>query len=192
MVNVHGSRDSPVSFSYSWDYRQIKNALRRMDRESNKLLSNAISGVLRKEMENTRRRLKTGSRGMSGSMQDIVADSLIVEEGLDRSGWASVRFGADPIDEGGPAGGRATGDVAWFAQMLETGIPSFEYAFKAMKINQGSSMQSYEGWINTGKNALFPGIKPVSWLKDTMKRARPQIADAIVDTLNKAWGRGQV
>ena len=192
MVNVYSRRDSPVSFSVSWDYREIKRALEKMDKEANKLISRAISRVLRKEMENTRRRLKTGARGMSGSMQDIVADSLIVEEGIDNMGWASVRFGADPIDEGGPAGGRETGKVAFYAQMLETGVPRFSYPFKAMKVNQGSSMQSYEGWINTAKTATFPGIKPVNWLKDTLKRAKPQIPEAIVKELDDAWGRGQV
>ena len=192
MVNLYTNRDSPVSFSISWDYHEIEAALAKMDREANKLISRAISGVLRKEMENTRRRLKTGARGMSGSMQDIVADSLIVEEGVDSMGWAAVRFGADPIDEGGPAGGRATGKVAYFAQMLETGVPSFSYPFKAMKINQGSSMQSYEGWINTAKDSVFPGIKPVKWLQETLKRSKPQIPDAIVKELDDAWGGGKV
>jgi hypothetical protein len=181
-----------TSYSFTWDYSQVQEALDKMDRDSNKLISRAISGVLRKEMENTRRRLKTGARGMRGSMQDIVADSLIVEEGVDSMGWASVRFGADPIDEGGPAGGREGSKVAYFAQMLETGVPRFTYPFKAMKINQGSSLRSYAGWINTAKSKVFPGIKPVHWLKDTFKRAKPQIEDAIWNELNEEWGGGKV
>jgi len=192
MVNISGGGDAGVSYTFNWDYSEVRRALAGMDIEANKLMSKAISGVLRKEMETTRRNLKRGVRGMSGSMQDIVADSLVVESGT-MDGGAAVRFGADPIDRGGPSSRRKTGSVAYLAQMLETGIPSFEYGFKdAMKINQGSSGRSYAGWINKSKDSHFPGIKPVEWLKSTLRRAEPQIPDAVTDALDTAWGGGKV
>ena len=103
MGNIIANK-SGASFEFQWDWSDFNAAVDQMGDEANALMSRAIAGVLRKEMESVRQQLKRGM-GIHGSIQDVVADSLAVEEwGTAEGGAAMVRFGSEPMDRGGVTG----------------------------------------------------------------------------------------
>ena len=180
---------SGASFQFEWDWTQFNKAIDQMDSEANALMSKAIADVLRKELEAVRQQLKRGM-GISGSIQDVVGDSFVVEEFIPGVGGNTmVRAGSDPMDTGGVTGSRG----GKLAQYLEYGVRSFDYPFKGKTVDNSvwfGKGRGSKGFINRYATPRFPGIKPQpgqGWLTETYNRSIPQIADAIKNALNEAW-----
>lgn len=183
--NVNLGMSSAIGFQLDIDDRAFYDKFDEFGRTAGDIMAEAIKDVLRIELPVTQRELNSGADVRHRFMARKVADSLIVEVGEDVEGRASVRFGSDPLDDGGVSGSRG-GKIA---QYLEYGMASFEYPFTFKTIKNAKSWGPGGGFINakTGRNMVHPGMKPMGWLSGTLDRARPKFEEAIVSALNRAW-----
>lgn len=182
------------AFQAEWDDRQWRAATKQMQKEAKKIFVKAISGVLRTETENVRQALKRGGDGITGSALAKVADSLAVESGTQGHN-AVVRVGSEPMDSGGVSGSRG----GKLAQIYEFGAPPFNYSpkWKVGKEVENSAIRGFGGgndmgFINVGKTSMHPGFKKAfgneGWLTRIYNKSIPQMEDAILDEIQKAWG----
>ena len=183
--NISIGMDSAIGIRMSMDDRSMYDRFGEFDRTAGSIMAEAIKDVLRAEVPATQRELNS-VEPRHRFMGRKVADSLIVEVGEDQNSRAAVRFGSDPLDEGGVSGSRG-GKIA---QYLEYGMEPFEYPFTFKTITNAKSWGPGGGFINakTGRNMVHPGIKGIGWLKSTLERAQPKFEEAIVSALNSAWG----
>ena len=184
-AKVSYGQDSAVGFKMNFDDRQMQAKFAEMDQTAGSIMANAIKDVLRAAVPETQRKLNQANP-RHRFMAQKVADSLIVEMGENEGGVAEVRFGSDPIDEGGVTGSRG----GKLAAIMEYGMRSFEYPWTFKSIDNGGSWGPGGGFINakTGNNMRHPGFKAVGWLSSTMERPPPKFEQAILDALNNAWG----
>ncbi len=182
--------DEGVSWDLTlvWDFSEAEAAVAVMNKSAAKLMGDAISDVIKQEMRTTIKMIKSAQRAR-GDIYDTVANSLITDQ-VSKGGLVEVRFGSDPIDQGGVEGSRG-GKIA---QILQYGMQPFAYAFQGLKITNSKHMgsgQNNEGFINAlRKTATHPGIKPIpseGWLTSTQKRAIPRMNDAIIESLYRSW-----
>ena len=191
-MKYNGSaKNKYMGFDLTIDTRQTDAAIKEMERTAAKVMAQAIYEVLKAEIGPTQRHLKEKATVRQQNMANKVADSLIVEIGEDENQQATVRFGSNPIDEGGVEGSRG----GKLAQLLEYGAPPFTYPFTFKTIENSATFgggSGSTGFINakTGKNTVHPGYKPTDFLSFARDRAKPKIAAAIVDAFNKAYGGG--
>ncbi len=184
MYNI--SKDGAVAVRVTYDDQRMYSKFAEMDRTAGAIMAEAIKDVLRVELPVTQRELNSGADVRHRFMARKVADSLVIELGEDEGGRAVVRFGSDPIEQGGVEGSRG----GKLAQYLEYGMASFEYPWTFKTITNAKSWGPSGGFINakTGRNMRHPGIKPMGWLSGTLERAEPKFEEAIVSALNREWG----
>ena len=179
-----------MGFSVEIDDRQTRAAIKEMERTSAEIMANAIFEVLKNQVGPTQSQIKRDSSVRQQAMAQKVADSIIVEVGENHNQKAEVRFGSDPIDEGGVTGSRG----GKLAQYLEYGTPKFDYPFTFKTIDNSTTFGGGEGFINakTGNNMVHPGFKSIDWLSRARDRSAVQIEGAIINAFNEAWGGGSV
>jgi hypothetical protein len=184
MVNRFG-----MGFSLEIDTRQTDAAIKTMEQTSAEIMANAIYNVLKKQIPTSQSQIIRDASVRQQNMARKVADSLIVEVGENHNQKAEVRFGSDPIDEGGVTGSRG----GKLAQYLEYGTRKFDYPFTFKTIDNSMTFGSGQGFINakTGNNMVHPGFKSIDWLSKARDAVSPQIEAAIVDAFNDAWGGGR-
>lgn len=191
-ANVYATKGAQFGVGYStkWDWSGMHRGMQVMEQTATKVMSEAIAGVMKKEIGHIKRGIKQ-SMGPLSSITQIVADSLVIEEGFDTDG-PIVRFGADPIDDDGPTltrGGKP-------AQYLEYGVTTFPYRFEGKTIEHSKSWVNSTpiGYINARSTPMHPGFKAAfggrGWLTEAYDRIIPQIPDALIEALDKAWGGG--
>ena len=179
-----------MGFSVEIDDRQTRAAIKEMERTSADIMANAIYEVLKGQVGPTQSQIKRDSPVRQQAMAQKVADSIIVEVGQNHNQKAEVRFGSDPIDQGGVTGSRG----GKLAQYLEYGSPKFDYPFTFKTIDNSTTFGTgSEGFINakTGRNMVHPGFKSIDWLSKARDRSSAQIESALIDGFNKAWGGGR-
>ena len=178
-----------MGFSVEIDDRQTRAAIKEMERTSADIMANAIYEVLKGQVGPTQSQIKRDSPVRQQAMAQKVADSIIVEVGQNHNQKAEVRFGSDPIDQGGVTGSRG----GKLAQYLEYGSPKFDYPFTFKTIDNSVTFGNGDGFINakTGRNMVHPGFKSIDWLSKARDRSSAQIESALIDGFNKAWGGGR-
>ena len=181
-----------MGFSLEIDTRQTDAAIKEMERTSAEIMADAIYDVLKAQIPTSQSQIKRDAPVRQQAMAQKVADSLIVEIGENHNQKAEVRFGSDPIDEGGVTGSRG----GKLAQYLEYGSPKFDYPFTFKTIDNSLTFGAGDGFINakTGNNMVHPGFKSIDWLSKARDAVSPQIEAAIIDAFNEAWsgGRGNI
>ena len=189
MSTITGKVDGGLAhFSLRIDTRQTDAAIKEMERTSAQIMAEAIYGVLKNQIPKSQRQILQDTPVRQQAMAHKVADSLIAEIGQDQNQKAMVRFGSDPIDQGGVTGSRG----GKLAQYLEYGTGQFDYPFTFKTIKNSKTFGPGNGFINakTGNNTVHPGFKSIDWLSKARDDSVPHIEAAIVDALNKAWGGG--
>ncbi len=172
-----------ISISSKWDWRQFDAAVKEMDRTASEIMAKAIADVLRKQIPASQSKILSSVPPSQQDMAIAVADSLMVESGH-RDKTAEVRFGSDPMDEGGVTGSRG-GKLAMY---LEYGVRPFQYGFTFKTIeNTRFWGKDGGGFINAEENMLHGGFKEVGWLSDAQEKTVPKMEQAIIDALNDAW-----
>jgi len=159
---------------------------KRMEKTSGEIMARAIKEVLREEVSQTQSELIRDAGPKLRAMAGIVADSLIVEVGNNANNEAEVRFGSDPIDNGGVEGTRG----GKLAAILEYGVRPFEYGFTFKTIKNSTSWGAIGGgFINakTTGNMVHEGFEPMDWLSKTRDRAAPKIEARIKRALEEAY-----
>ena len=177
-----------MGFSLQIDTRETEAAIRTMEDTSAELMAEAIFNVLKRQIPKSQAQIKKDAPVRQQAMALKVANSLVVEIGRNHNQMAEVRFGSDPIDEGGVSGSRG----GKLAQFLEYGTPKFDYPFTFKTINNSLTFGAGEGFINakTGNNTVHPGFKSIDWLSKARDGAVPEIEAAIVEAFNENWGGG--
>ena len=180
------------SITITVDDKQVKNAIREMERTSAEIMANAIFKVLKRQLSTSQSQIKKDAPVRQQAMAQKVADSLIVEIGQNHNQKAQVRFGSDPIDTGGVTGSRG----GKLALLLEYGSPKFDYPFTFKSIDNSTTFGTGTGsggFINakTGNNTVHPGFKSIDWLSKARDNVTPDIEAAILAAFNDAWGGGR-
>ncbi len=168
--------------------RQLNAAMDNFEKTAGAVIANAIKDVLRQEAASTQRFINGAVSPRQRYMGKRVADSIAVEMGQDDANNIVVRFGADPMDDGGPEGSRG----GKLALILEHGARPYEYGFTFKTIKNSPSWGSGAGeggFINAkGRNGTHPGFKSIGWLERAEERVKPEIGQAIADALREAYG----
>jgi len=175
-----------VDAFFQYDSRTIDRMVGEFGRNANDQLEQAIVDILKRELRNTQSFIVQELPPSQADMAHKVADSLAVEVLKSRSGEVEVRFGSQPMDDGGVSGSRG-GKLALY---LQHGVDEFSYGFTFKTIQNTRFWGGGEGFINakTGRNTTHKGFKRISWLEHTQQNALPDIETAILDALEKEWG----
>lgn len=175
-----------VDAFFQYDSRVIDKLVGDFAENANKQLEEAIVDILKRENRKTQNYIK---RELPPSQQDMaqkVADSLAIEVLKSNNGEVEIRFGSNPMDDGGVEGSRG-GKLALY---LQHGVGEFDYGFTFKTIQNTRFWGSGEGFINakTGRNTTHKGFKKISWLEYAQQGALPDIEAAILEALEKEWG----
>ena len=179
----HGK--GPVSGFVEYDSAEIERLVGKFAENVERQMEKAIVEILKRELRNTQSYIKNEVPPRQKGLSTKVADSLAIETLESADGEVHIRFGSDPMEEGGVEGSRG-GKLALY---LQHGAGRFDYGFKFMKIKNTAFRGGGEGFINArGEHATHPGFKRIAWLERTQQAALPDIQAAIVEALEKEWG----
>jgi hypothetical protein len=175
-----------VDAFFQYDSRQIDRLVGEFAHNANEQMEQAIVDILKRELKNTQQYIKQSLPPSQQDMATKVADSLMVETLKSNSGEVEVRFGSDPMDDGGVEGSRG-GKLALY---LQHGVQEFNYGFTFKSIENTRFWGGGEGFINakTGRNTTHKGFKRIGWLEHAQQGALPDIQAAIIEALEKEWG----
>ena len=175
-----------VDAFFRYDSREIDRLVDNFAHDAEKYMEQAIVDILKRELRNTQRYIKGELPPSQQDMASKVADSLAVETLESRDGKVEVRFGSDPMDDGGVSGSRG-GKLALY---LQHGVGEFNYGFTFKTIENTRFWGGGEGFINakTGRNTTHKGFKRIGWLEHAQQGALPDIQAAIIEALEKEWG----
>ena len=109
----------------SFDFTEVNRAIAFMESNAGAEMADAIADRLRRQIPRTQSMINTSVPPRKRVMAKDVADSLAVDIGVNAGGEAQVRFGSEPMDEGGVEGSRG----GKLALNLEFGVRSFAYPF---------------------------------------------------------------
>jgi hypothetical protein len=175
-----------VDAFFQYDSRQIDRLVGDFAQNANEQMEEAIVDILKRELKNTQQYIKQSLPPSQQDMATKVADSLMVETLKSNNGEVEVRFGSDPMDDGGVEGSRG-GKLALY---LQHGVQEFNYGFTFKTIENTRFWGGGEGFINakTGRNTTHKGFKRIGWLEHAQQGALPDIQAAIIEALEKEWG----
>jgi hypothetical protein len=175
-----------VDAFFQYDSREIDRLVGKFAENANKQMEEAIVDILKRELRNTQSYIKSELPPSQQDMANAVADSLAVEVLKSNQGEVEVRFGSEPMDDGGHTASRG-GKIALY---LQHGVDTFEYGFTFKTIENTRFWGGGQGFINakTGRNMVHKGFKRIGWLEHAQEGALPDIQAAIIDALEKEWG----
>lgn len=175
-----------VDAFFQYDSKTIDRMVGEFGRNANQQLEDAIVDILKRELRKTQSYIVQELPPSQRDMAHKVADSLAVEVLKSNQGEVQVRFGSDPMDEGGVSGSRG-GKLALY---LQHGVDQFSYGFTFKTIENSRFWGSGTGFINAkaGENTTHKGFKRIGWLEHAQDGALPDIEAAIMQALEKEWG----
>ena len=168
----------------TFDFTEVNRAIAFMESNAGKSMADAIESKLKEQLRKSQGYINSSVRPRHRVMGQRVADSLAVEVGVSAAGEAQVRFGSDPMDDGGVEGSRG----GKLALILENGIRSFPYPFTFKSIKNSPSWGSIGGgFINAkgGNNMNYKGFDGIGWLTKGFNEVLPKMEDAIIQKLKE-------
>ena len=164
----------------SWDFTEVNRAIGFMEDNAGKSMADAIKEALRKQANKTQSYIMRESSQRHRVMSKEVADSIAVDIGVTAGGEAQVRFGSEPMDDGGVSGSRG----GKLALILEFGIRDFPYPFTIKSIKPSPSFAigntGIGNFINAKANPIYKGFEGIGWLAKAFAEVQPEIQDAIM------------
>lgn len=183
MVDAYVERRG-MEFGIKWDWRQFNSAVDTMDRTASEVMADAIKDAMMEELGGVQGYIKQSSPVNHRYMANDVADSLIIEEGRSSDDTAMVRFGSDPIDNGGVTGSRG----GKLAAILQYGMQPFGYPFTFKTIENSRSSPQSAGFINARLDKkVHPGIPAIGWLDVAEERVTENLMKTLEQRLHEAW-----
>lgn len=183
-INYSG-RDGNAQVSF--DFTEVNRAIEFMESNAGKEMANAIAQALRRQASRTQSYINQSVPPNKRVMGKEVADSIGVDIGVTAGGEAQVRFGSEPMDEGGVTGSRG----GKLALMLEFGIKEFRYPFDFKTITPSPSFgigsTGLGNFINAKANPTYPRYEGIGWLAQALGEVEPEIEQIIMAKLQEEF-----
>tara|TARA_Y100001972_G_scaffold125252_2_gene176066 strand:- start:366 stop:947 length:582 start_codon:yes stop_codon:yes gene_type:complete len=174
-----------ASIETSLDFTEVNRAIAFMESKSGESMADAIAQRLRKQVPRTQSFISSSMPPRKRFMGRAVADSLAVDIGVTAVGEAQVRFGSEPMDDGGVTGSRG----GKLALMLEFGIRPFRYPFTFKTIEPSRSFgigdTGLGHFINAKVHPQYPKYDGIGFLARALSEVQPEIDQIIMDKLQE-------
>lgn len=181
-INKGGNR-----VDVSFDFTEVNRAINFMESNAGKEMAEAIAQRLRQQIPKTQSKITSSVPSNRRVMGKVVADSLAVDIGVSAVGEAQVRFGSEPMDDGGVEGSRG----GKLALMLEFGVRRFSYPFTFKTITPSPSFgigsTGLGNFINAKANPTYPPYDGIGFLAQALTEVSSDIEQIIMERLQERF-----
>jgi hypothetical protein len=171
----------------SFDFTEVNRAIAFMESNAGAEMANAIADRLRRQIPRTQSMINSSVPPRKRFMAREVADSLAVDIGVSAAGEAQVRFGSEPMDDGGVTGSRG----GKLALMLEGGVKSFNYPFTFKTIEPSPSFAvgstGVGNFINAKLKPRYPAYDGIGYLAEALAEVSGDIEEIIIERLQERF-----
>jgi hypothetical protein len=170
----------------SFDFTEVNRAIAFMESNAGAEMADAIADRLRRQIPRTQSMINTSVPPRKRVMAKDVADSLAVDIGVNAGGEAQVRFGSEPVDEGGVEGSRG----GKLALNLEFGVRSFAYPFSFKSVEPSPSFgigSNIGSFINAKVHPIYKGYEGIGFLAQALAEVSPDIEQIIMERLQERF-----
>ena len=171
----------------SFDFTEVNRAIAFMESNAGAEMADAIAQRLRQQIPRTQSMINSSVPHNRRVMGREVADSLAVDIGISPAGEAQVRFGSEPMDEGGVTGSRG----GKLALMLEFGVREFAYPFTFKTIKPSPSFgignTGLGHFINAKVHPKYPPYDGIGFLAQALTEVSGDIDQIIMERLQERF-----
>ena len=171
----------------SFDFTEVNRAIAFMESNAGAEMADAIADRLRRQIPKTQSMITSSVPSNRRVMGNEVANSLAVDIGVSAAGEAQVRFGSEPMDEGGVEGSRG----GKLALMLEFGVREFSYPFTFKTIKPSPSFgigsTGLGHFINAKVHPRYPPYDGIGFLAEALAEVSQDIEQIIMERLQERF-----